>query len=65
MSAPTATATHRSPRRIRGALKDLLDDTSGPLDVGGFLSNLTSSLDRTTLVVPRNPFVAERKFCGS
>ncbi len=47
-----------------GALADLLDATSKPLGLERFWANLTGSLGRTRLVVPRDPRAAERKFCG-
>ena len=48
-----------------GALADLLHATSAPLDTSGFFSNLGDALGNTTLVIPRNPYKAERKFCGA
>jgi arabinofuranosyltransferase len=47
-----------------GALKELLDSTRQPMTSGRFWDNLTGSWDRTTLVVPADPFAAEKKFCG-
>jgi len=48
-----------------GALAELRSATRDPLDVGRFWSNLTGSIGRTRLVVPRDPKAAERKFCGT
>ena len=48
-----------------GALADLHDTISAPLDLSRFMSNLTGALDTTTLTIPRNPYRAERKFCGA
>jgi arabinofuranosyltransferase len=31
---------------------------------GRFWSNLTGSVNRTALVVPADPFAAEKTFCG-
>ena len=47
-----------------GDLKELLDSTRQPMTFGRFWSNLTGSLGRTALVVPADPFAAEKKFCG-
>ena len=47
-----------------GALADLRDTTRDPLTVGRFWSNLTGAIGRTRLAVPRDPFAAEREFCG-
>lgn len=47
-----------------GALKELLDSTRQPMTAGRFWSNLTGSVGRTALVVPADPFAAEKKFCG-
>lgn len=46
-----------------GALAALVDAARRPLTAGRFWSNLTGSIGRTRLVVPRDPFVAERRFC--
>ena len=46
-----------------GALKELLDSTRQPMTFGRFWSNLTGSVSRTALVVPADPFAAEKKFC--
>jgi arabinofuranosyltransferase len=48
-----------------GALASLRDATRDNLDAGRFWSNLTGSIGRTRLVVPRDPKDAERKFCGA
>jgi arabinofuranosyltransferase len=47
-----------------GALKELLDSTRQPMTAGRFWDNLTGSVSRTALVVPADPFAAEKKFCG-
>ncbi|MEY9864094.1 arabinofuranosyltransferase [Catenulispora sp. GAS73] len=47
-----------------GGLKELLDSTRQPMTAGRFWNNLTGSLGRTALVVPADPFAAEKKFCG-
>ena len=47
-----------------GALRDLVESTEAPMGAGRFWSNLTGAVGRTRLVVPRNEFAAERKFCG-
>jgi arabinofuranosyltransferase len=47
-----------------GALRELLDSTRQPMTFGRFWSNLTGSVNRTALVVPADPFAAEKKFCG-
>jgi arabinofuranosyltransferase len=48
-----------------GALGEVVDATRDELTLGRFWSNLTGAIGRTRLVVPRDPFAAERKFCGS
>ena len=47
-----------------GALKELLDSTRQPMTFGRFWSNLAGAAGRTALVVPADPFAAEKKFCG-
>ncbi|WP_126641430.1 hypothetical protein [Embleya hyalina] len=47
-----------------GDLKELLDSTRKPLTAGRFWDNLTGAWERTNLRIPRDPFDAERKFCG-
>jgi arabinofuranosyltransferase len=47
-----------------GALEELVDSTRRPMTFGRFWSNLTGAFGRTTLVVPADPFEAEKKFCG-
>jgi arabinofuranosyltransferase len=47
-----------------GGLKELLDSTRQPMTLGRFWNNLTGSPGRTALVVPADPFAAEKKFCG-
>lgn len=47
-----------------GALRDLVESTEAPMDLGRFWSNLTGAVGRTRLVVPRDEFAAEGKFCG-
>jgi arabinofuranosyltransferase len=47
-----------------GALKELLDSTRQPMTFGRFWNNFTGSPARTALVVPADPFAAEKKFCG-
>lgn len=47
-----------------GALGELLASTRQPMTFGRFWSNLTGSVSRTALVVPADPFAAEKKFCG-
>ncbi|WP_432069005.1 hypothetical protein [Streptomyces sp. AA1529] len=59
------------PRRVRaarhaltcGPLPDLLDSTRAPLTPGRFWSNLRGSWARTTLRIPPDPLVAERRLC--
>ncbi len=59
------------PRRVRaarhaltcGPLPDLLDSTRAPLTPGRFWSNLRGSWSRTTLRIPPDPLVAERRLC--
>ncbi|ACU70133.1 conserved hypothetical protein [Catenulispora acidiphila DSM 44928] len=46
-----------------GALKELLDSTRQPMTFGRFWSNLAGAASRTALVVPADPFAAEKKFC--
>ena len=48
-----------------GDLAELLKATRGPIDVGDFVSNATHAADYTSIVIPRDPFKAERKFCGT
>jgi arabinofuranosyltransferase len=47
-----------------GDLKDLLEATEAPMSAGRFWSNLTGSISRTRLEVPRGPEAAAEKFCG-
>ncbi len=47
-----------------GALAEVRAATRDPLTVDRFWSNLTGAIGRTRLEVPRDPFAAERKFCG-
>ncbi len=47
-----------------GALAELRAATRDPMTVDRFWSNLTGAIGRTRLVVPGDPFAAERKFCG-
>ena len=47
-----------------GKLKDLLDSVNQPMSPGRFWSNLTGSIQRTSLRVPADPIQAEREFCG-
>jgi arabinofuranosyltransferase len=47
-----------------GALAELRSATRDSLDASRFWSNLTGAVGRTRLVVPRDPFAAERMFCG-
>jgi arabinofuranosyltransferase len=47
-----------------GALRDLVESTEAPMSAGRFWSNLTGAVGRTRLVVPRDEFAAEEKFCG-
>jgi len=46
-------------------LKGLIDAIDEPLTPGRFLSNLWHAPEYTTFEVPRNPVVAEKKFCGT
>jgi arabinofuranosyltransferase len=46
-----------------GDLKRLLDSTREPLTAGRFLDNLLGAWGRTNLRIPRDPFVAERRYC--
>lgn len=47
-----------------GDLAELLASTRAPLTWGRFWDNLTGAVGRTLLVVPADPFEAERAFCG-
>lgn len=47
-----------------GPVKELLEAESAPLTFSRFLHNITGAFGRTTLVIPRSPVAAERKFCG-
>jgi arabinofuranosyltransferase len=44
-------------------LADLQRSVRDPLTFGRFWANLTGAAGRTTLVVPADPFAAEREFC--
>jgi arabinofuranosyltransferase len=46
-----------------GDLKELQDSVRQPMTVGRFVRNLVGAPHRTSLRVPRDPFVAERTFC--
>jgi arabinofuranosyltransferase len=46
-------------------LKGLIDAIDEPMSVGRFLSNVWHAPEYTRLEIPRNPRVAERKFCGT
>lgn len=46
-----------------GELAELLDSVRAPLTAGRFWDNLTGALARTRLVIPADPFEAERQFC--
>lgn len=48
-----------------GDLKRALDDARKPMSFGQFFHNLGDSFADTTLVVPADPFAAEKKFCGA
>jgi arabinofuranosyltransferase len=48
-----------------GALAEIQRATDEPLTLGRMFSNVTGAVGRTTLVVPRDPRQAERKFCGT
>jgi arabinofuranosyltransferase len=47
-----------------GALKRAVDDVQKPMSFGQFFTNLGDSFSNTTLVIPADPFAAEKKFCG-
>ena len=47
-----------------GDLARLLTAVEAPLTPGRFVQNALGSIGRTRLVVPRDPFDAERRFCG-
>ena len=47
-----------------GALAELLASTRAPMTWARFRDNLLGSVGRTLLVVPADPFVAERTFCN-
>jgi arabinofuranosyltransferase len=47
-----------------GALAELVTATGGPFGAGRAWDNLTGSIGRTRLVVPRDPHEAEQRFCG-
>ncbi|MFC9994974.1 hypothetical protein [Nocardia sp. NPDC127526] len=46
-----------------GALAELIDSVTQPMTLPRFWSNLTGSLSRTTLRIPRDPFAAKAQFC--
>lgn len=48
-----------------GALKELLASVREPLSVKRFVDNVFGAYDRTRLRIPRDPFEARQKFCGS
>jgi arabinofuranosyltransferase len=48
-----------------GPLARLQHSVRDPMTFGRFLQNLRDSLGNTTMVVPADPFVAEKQFCGS
>jgi arabinofuranosyltransferase len=48
-----------------GDLKELLDSTREPMTLKRFWKNLVGAPQRTWLEIPRDPFAAERKFCGT
>lgn len=50
---------------VCGDLKELLDSTREPMGVKRFWNNLTGAYDRTKLVIPRDPYEADRKFCAA
>ncbi len=47
-----------------GALARLRKSVEAPLTMGRFVDNALGSIECTRLVVPRDPFEAEQKFCG-
>jgi arabinofuranosyltransferase len=47
-----------------GRLKELMDSVDQPMSWGRFWRNLIGSVDRTSLRVPADPFVAVTEFCG-
>jgi arabinofuranosyltransferase len=64
---PTATpAMVRAARHALscGALKRAIDDVQKPMSFSRFFTNLGDSVGNTTLVIPADPFAAEKKFCG-
>ena len=48
-----------------GALADLQASARAPLTFHRFLHNLFGAFGRTRLVVPTDPYAAEREFCGT
>ena len=46
-------------------VRGLLDAIDEPMSVGRFFSNIWHAPEYTALKIPRDPRVAERKFCGS
>jgi arabinofuranosyltransferase len=48
-----------------GALAEIQEATEESLTPGRIFANITGAVGRTTLVVPRDPQRAERKFCGT
>jgi arabinofuranosyltransferase len=48
-----------------GDLKKVLDAAQKPMSLSRFWNNLVGSYSSSTLVVPADPFEAERKFCGA
>ncbi|HSA53443.1 MAG TPA: hypothetical protein VLH10_25440 [Yinghuangia sp.] len=48
-----------------GDVRELLDSVRKPLTVARFVDNLIGAYERTRLRIPRDPFAAERRFCGT
>ncbi|MGY2063400.1 hypothetical protein ACW9HQ_51620, partial [Nocardia gipuzkoensis] len=47
-----------------GRIGDLVAAVTQPMSPSRFWRNLTGAPSRTTLRIPQDPFVAERRFCG-
>ena len=47
-----------------GELRELQESVRAPMSPSRFWRNLTGSVRRTMLRIPRDPFAAERRFCG-
>jgi len=48
-----------------GAIREIQEATQQPLTIGRFFDNVTGSIGRTSLAIPRGPKAAMRKFCDT